>query len=166
MPKPPYDLADGVVDALDLNQGANRLLFGALADDAWNADPPWGKGRTIAAIASHMQNVRLMWLKSLAPAEAAKLGKADRRTITRDEALASLEASHEALRAAVSVAAHGDGRIRDFPRGVAAFVGYAIAHDTHHRGQICALLRQLGHRLPDKVTFAMWEWGKGKVGAS
>lgn len=164
MPKPPYDLADGLVDALDLNQRTNRLLLEATADEAWSADPPGGKGRTIAAIVSHVQNVRCMWLKGL-DARVAALGKVDRRTITREVALEGLELTHGALRQAVSAAARGDGRIRDFPRGVAAFVGYMIAHDTHHRGQICALLRQLGHRLPDRVTMAMWEWGKGKVAA-
>lgn len=33
-------------------------------------------------------------------------------------------------------------------------------HDAHHRGQICMLSRQLGHRLPNQVGFGMWEWNK------
>jgi hypothetical protein len=33
---------------------------------AWNAEPPGGKGRTIAAIAAHMHNVRHMWLVAAA----------------------------------------------------------------------------------------------------
>jgi hypothetical protein len=41
-----------------------------------------------------------------------------------------------------------------------AFVAYLIAHEAHHRGQICTLARQLGHRLPNAVTFGMWEWNK------
>ena len=36
---------------------------------------------------------------------------------------------------------------------------YLILHDAHHRGQICALARQLGHPLPKQATFGMWEWG-------
>jgi uncharacterized damage-inducible protein DinB len=34
-----------------------------------------------------------------------------------------------------------------------------IAHDAHHRGQIAMLARQLGHALPQKAMFGMWEWG-------
>jgi uncharacterized damage-inducible protein DinB len=41
---------------------------------------------------------------------------------------------------------------------VAGFLGYLIAHDAHHRGQITMLARQLGHPLPQKAMFGMWEW--------
>jgi len=43
---------------------------------------------------------------------------------------------------------------------VSAFVAYLISHDAHHRGQICMLARQVGHRLPNAVIFGMWEWNK------
>lgn len=43
-------LADGVLDAWDLNERTNRMLIENLSDAAWRADPPGGKGRTIAAI--------------------------------------------------------------------------------------------------------------------
>jgi hypothetical protein len=36
---------------------------------------------------------------------------------------------------------------------------YLIAHDAHHRGQITMLARQVGHPIPQKATFGMWEWG-------
>jgi len=52
-----------------------------------------------------------------------------------------------------------DGRIKGFRPDVAGFLGYLIAHDAHHRGQITMLARQLGHPLPQKVMFGMWEWG-------
>jgi uncharacterized damage-inducible protein DinB len=42
---------------------------------------------------------------------------------------------------------------------VAGFVGYLIAHDAHHRGQITMLARQSGHAIPQKAMFGMWEWG-------
>jgi uncharacterized damage-inducible protein DinB len=42
---------------------------------------------------------------------------------------------------------------------VAGFIGYLIAHDAHHRGQIAMLARQLGYPLPQKAMFGMWEWG-------
>jgi uncharacterized damage-inducible protein DinB len=51
-----------------------------------------------------------------------------------------------------------DGRVKGFPPDAAGFFGYLIAHDTHHRGQICMLARQVGHPLPQKAMFGMWEW--------
>jgi uncharacterized damage-inducible protein DinB len=56
-------------------------------------------------------------------------------------------------------ALEGDGRIRNFRPDVAGFIGYLIAHDAHHRGQITMLARQVGYPLPQKAMFGMWEWG-------
>jgi hypothetical protein len=37
------------------------------------------------------------------------------------------------------------------------FVGYLIAHDAHHRGQITMLARQSGFAIPQKAMFGMCE---------
>jgi uncharacterized damage-inducible protein DinB len=71
----------------------------------------------------------------------------------------ALEASREALCVVMSSALKSDGRIRSFRPDVAGFLGYLIAHDAHHRGQITMLARQSGHPLPQKAMFGMWEWG-------
>ncbi len=128
-----------------------------LSAEAWNAKPPEGKGRTVAAMVAHMHNVRVMWLK------AAKLDEVpeqlNRSTVTRAEAVGSLEQSRSALSKLISHALLSDGRIKNFRPDVAGFLGYLIAHDAHHRGQIAMLARQVGHPLPQKAMFGMWEWG-------
>jgi uncharacterized damage-inducible protein DinB len=48
---------------------------------------------------------------------------------------------------------------RGFRPDVAGFFGYLIGHDAHHRGQITMLARQVGHPLPQKAMFGVWEWG-------
>jgi len=61
-------------------------------------------------------------------------------------------------------ALESDGRVKGFRPDVAGFFGYLIAHDAHHRGQIWMLARQVGHPLPQKAMFGMWEWGtRGKA---
>jgi uncharacterized damage-inducible protein DinB len=35
---------------------------------------------------------------------------------------------------------------------------YLIQHDAHHRGQICALARALGHRLSQDDVMRIWGW--------
>jgi uncharacterized damage-inducible protein DinB len=37
---------------------------------------------------------------------------------------------------------------------------YMLAHEAHHRGQVCMLAHQLGFRLPNKVTAGIWNWEK------
>jgi uncharacterized damage-inducible protein DinB len=151
-------LPEALLNAFQINDRINRYLIENLPLDAWNAKPPEGKGRTVAANIAHIHNVRVMWLK------AAKAGdvpeQLDRVTVTPEQARRGLESSGKALIATITESLKGSGRIRNFRPDVAGFVGYLIAHDAHHRGQITMLARQLGHPLPQKAMFGMWEWGK------
>jgi uncharacterized damage-inducible protein DinB len=49
---------------------------------------------------------------------------------------------------------------QNFPTDLAHFLGYFVAHEAHHRGQLCLLARQLGSRLPAGVTAGLWQWSK------
>ena len=158
----PFVLSDALLRAFDINQRINEyLLYEGLSDAAWSAEPPGGKGRTIRAIAAHMHNVRGMWLK--ATGAAVVTAKLDKDSCTRAQAIKALTASHAALREvleqSLSADASQQGKIKGFKPDVAAFVGYLIAHDAHHRGQISMLARQVGHAVPQKVMFGVWEWG-------
>jgi uncharacterized damage-inducible protein DinB len=37
-------------------------------------------------------------------------------------------------------------------------LAYFVTHESHHRGQIVMVARQLGHRLPREVTNGLWQW--------
>lgn len=41
-----------------------------------------------------------------------------------------------------------------------AALGYFIAHDSHHRGNILLTLKQCGHAPPQDVRYAIWDWDK------
>ena len=56
------DLKQSLLNTFAINQKANELLLANVSDAVWQMSTPTGKGRTTAAIASHMHNVRLMWL--------------------------------------------------------------------------------------------------------
>jgi uncharacterized damage-inducible protein DinB len=105
-----------------------------------------------------MHNVRVMWLKAAAKDRPIP-EQLDKSKATVKQAVAALEESREALTAALKIALESDGRVKGFKPDVGAFFGYLIAHDAHHRGQIAQLARQVGHPLPQKAMFGMWEWG-------
>ena len=150
-------LPEGLLDAFDTNNRISLYLIENLPAEAWNAKPPDGKGRTIAAIVAHSHNVRVMWLKA-AKAESIP-EQLERHAVTPAQACHALEKSGSALHELCKRAIESNGRVRNFRPDVAEFIGYLIAHDTHHRGQIAMLARQLAYPLAQKAMFGMWEWG-------
>ena len=158
-----FSLTQSLPTAFDTNDRINQYFIENLPAEAWRAEPPAGKGRTIAAIVAHIHNVRVMWLKAAAKGSQIP-EQLDRTSVTRAQASKALEQSRAALSVLLRNAMEGDGRVKGFRPDVAGFFGYLIAHDAHHRGQICMLARQVGHALPQKAMFGMWEWGmRGKA---
>jgi uncharacterized damage-inducible protein DinB len=154
----PFSLPEALLQAYEINDRINQYLIDNLPQAAWRAEPPDGKGRTIAAIVAHMHNVRVMWLK--AAAKGSKVpDQLDRLKVTPTQAKKALEESREALRAVLKSALEGDGRVKGFRPDVGSFFGYLVAHDAHHRGQITMLARQAGHPISQSAMFGMWEWG-------
>jgi len=163
MPKtaPAFVLTEAILNAYDTNDRINQYMIENLPAEAWRAETPDGKGRTIAAIVAHLHNVRVMWLKAT---KSAKIpDQLDRASVTPAQAAKGLEQSRAALSAVIKLALESDGRVKGFRPDVAGFLGYLISHDAHHRGQVCMLARQVGHPLPQKAMFGMWEWSsRGK----
>ena len=155
----PFALVDALLAAYETNNRLNEYLIRAIPDAAWNAEPPGGKGRTIAAIFAHMHNVRGMWLKAAAK-EAGVPDKLDRFTCTKDEVIVALAESCRAIGDVLRESFAGDGRVKGFKPDAAGFLGYQISHDAHHRGQASMLARQMGHPISQSAMFGMWEWGK------
>jgi len=156
-----FSLPQALLTSFDTNDRINRYMIENLPAEAWRAEPPARKGRDVAAVVAHMHNVRVMWLK--ATKTAAKVPEQlDRFTVTLAQAKKALDASRAALREVLHSSlndADGLGRIKGFRPDAAGFFGYLIAHDAHHRGQITMLARQVGHSIPQKAMFGMWEWG-------
>ena len=50
----PFDASRALLEAFAINDRINQFLLENLPEEAWRADPPTGKGRTVAAIVSHM----------------------------------------------------------------------------------------------------------------
>ncbi|MGA9069428.1 MAG: DinB family protein [Terracidiphilus sp.] len=148
--------ADGTLRAFSIHNRIHLYLLDALSNEIWNTPPPGGKGRTPAALASHIHGVRLMWLKA---GHVKVLPATLEKTAEITEAKAALEASGAAIQDWLGPILHGSGKVSGFKPDAWAFVAYLIAHEAHHRGQMLLLARQLGHPVDQKTNFGMWAWG-------
>jgi uncharacterized damage-inducible protein DinB len=153
------------------NDRMNQVLIEHLDPAAWKAKlpvKPSGPTRTIAAIFTHMHNVRSKWVRLTAPhLQVPPL--LNRAHCTPQQARAALAESAARCAEMLAEALDGSGgRIEKFrrdgwappwPVGV-EMLCYMLSHEAHHRGQVCMLAHQLGFPLPSKVTNGIWNWEK------
>jgi uncharacterized damage-inducible protein DinB len=163
--KPHNPLGLAAVRIFAANDRMNQMLIEHLDPAAWTARPP-GKGRTIAAIFTHMHNVRAKWIRLTAPhLEAPR--QLNRARCTPQQARAELAGSAarcaemlaEVLGGARAGKFRRDGWAPPWPAGP-EMLCYMLCHEAHHRGQVCMLAHQLGFPLPDQVTSGIWNWEK------
>ncbi len=148
-----------MLETFAIDERANQLLLGNITDAAWHAATPTGKGRTVADIAAHIHQVRLMWLAA-ADKSAKAWAKLQPDKATRKEVQAALKESAAAISGLLQKALDDPaGTVPNFKPNVVAFVGYLISHDSHQRGQIGMLARQVGHAVETKAAYGLWEWG-------
>jgi len=144
----------------------NQMLIKHLPPEAWSAKPP-GNARTIAAIFTHVHNVRTKWIRLTAP-HLKVPRQLNRAHASQQEAGTGLAESAMRCEEMLAEAFSENGRIKSFLRDGWAkplpagpeMLCYMVAHEAHHRGQVCMLAHQLGFKLPGKVTSEMWNWEK------
>jgi uncharacterized damage-inducible protein DinB len=163
---PSNHLTQVLVETYAVNERMNQIVLEHLDPAAWRAQLPGSKARNIAAIVSHVHNIRRKWIRLSAP--HLKLPPSlDRAHCTQSQARDALAESAasccDMLADALSESSrrvetfHRDGWAKPWPAGV-AMAAYMISHDAHHRGQVCMLAHQLGFPLPTKATSEVWSW--------
>ena len=152
------------VEMFAVNDRINQQLIEHLDAAAWNAKAP-GNVRSIAAIFTHMHNVRTKWIRLSAP-HLPVPEQLNRAHCTQEQARAALAESAARCGEMLAEAFTAGGRVQEFRRDGWAkawpvgleMLCYMVAHEAHHRGQVCMQAHQLGHPLPKDIGSGLWNW--------
>ncbi|HJY30279.1 MAG TPA: DinB family protein [Pyrinomonadaceae bacterium] len=148
-----------LVETWQIHDRINLYLLDAVDPSSLDSHSA-SKGRSVGEQFAHIHNVRLMWLKSAAPDLLAGLTKVENEQANDKKLLKkSLTDSGAAIGKLLRNSLEADGKIKGFKPHAAAFLGYLISHESHHRGQITLTLKQAGKPLDKKIGYGMWEWG-------
>lgn len=150
------------------NDRLNQILIEHLAPAVWTAKPPGNaRARNIAAIFTHMHNVRTKWIRLTAP-HLEVPPQLNRAHCTPRQVRAALAESAARCGEMLAEALDGDGSVQYFLRDGWArpwpagpeMLCYMLAHEAHHRGQVCMLAHQLAFPLSKQMMSRMWNWEK------
>ena len=165
----PLSLRDAILDTWKTNNRVTIFLVEHLPAKLWEATLPGAPRRTIRMLAGHIHNARCMWVKTLGKEHGIPVPRSvDRYKVKPKELISALQHSGTGILSLLRFGCDQGGSIpgtssyvwRNLPLDVGHVLGYFIAHEGHHRGQMVMLARQLGHRLPTEVTGGLWQWTK------
>lgn len=160
---------DTILDTWRTSNRVTVFLVEQLPPELWDAVVPGAPRRTIRMIAGHLHNSRCMWIKTLGMERGVTVPKSvDRRRVGRKELVPALGRSSRGILRLLTLGCERGGMIprastyvwRNLPLDVGHVLGYFVAHEGHHRGQIVLVARALGCRLPSAVTSGLWQWTK------
>jgi uncharacterized damage-inducible protein DinB len=156
--------ADGVVAAWQTNNRATIFLVKNIPLDIWRSTVPGVPRLTVGMIAAHIHNSRCSWIRSLGARHGIKPPRlVDLRRVRPIELAKALALSSKGMVQLIELGLARGGRVpraiwQNFPTDLSHFLSYFAAHEGHHRGQLCLVARQLGHRLPRSVAAGVWQW--------
>ncbi len=161
----PEELNEQILATWRRHQEILLLLLDSIPDEGLAARPSGSRGRDVARALAHMYRVRVGWLHHHETGKRPKVPRFDKGPPPpRSELRKLLVRSGEDVEDWLARALRGETAPRYFGKQAVRWLGYLIAHESHHRGQIALVLKQSGMRLPEEVA-VKGLWGRWIFGA-
>lgn len=141
-----------------INHRINLRLFDALTDEQLAATI-LPRGKSVTSYFVHIHMARFYWLERRSPAFAKSLKKIPGGTASRAVLRQALIDSSKAMEEYFAEAER-TGKIKGTKLGPIGFLGYALTHEGHHRGQILLHLKIAKMPLDKATGDTLWYWNK------
>ena len=150
-----------IIETWHINNRVHLMLIDAISDEGLHCTLSKRGGGTPAKQFTHLHNLRL-WRFEKVDKELLKGQTKIDTTGTIDKGLLKkrLSESGTAIAKIIEKGIDDGGKIKGFKRGVIPFLGYIIAHESHHHGNILLTLKQCGHRIPKDIQYGIWAWNQ------
>ena len=141
-----------------INNRVNLRLLDALSDEQLAATIQ-ARGKSVTSYFVHIHMARFYWLEHRASSLAKALKRLPGGTAPR-EALRQALIDSGAAMGELFAEAERTGHIKSTKLTPVGFLGYALAHEGHHRGQILLHLKIAKLSLDRAVSYTLWDWNK------
>ncbi len=154
-------MLDELLEAWRTNNRINLFLIDRISEAGMKCTLSKRGGRDVARQFAHLHNVRVWHLEKRAKDLAEGLVVFETKvTPSKAKLKKALLASSSAVESFLEGVLAGTPKRRGMKKGVFTTLGYFIAHESHHRGNILLTLKECGHKLDQKEQYAIWDWDR------
>jgi len=148
------DLQADLIQSWDLNNKVTLYLLDNIKAD-WLPTKLNGKRRSIGEQFLHINNIRSYWIGKVGEKLDLKL---DKKFVNDKQQLAdALKKSSQKMSEALFGIFEKES-IKGYNPHPAAFFAQMIAHESHHRGQIMAIISRNDLEVDKSLNFGLWNW--------
>jgi uncharacterized damage-inducible protein DinB len=150
-------MVEQLVDTWRINHRVTLKVLDGVPEEILKATLSRRGGRDIARQLAHVHEVRTTWLRK--PDAAGGITHfAKGESPPRAKLRQALDESAVGIERLIRRSCAAGGKVGGFKRDIVAFLGYLIAHESHHRGSILLTAKQAGHVLRAELRWGIWAW--------
>lgn len=158
---PGTGMLEQLVEAWRTNNRISLFLIERISDEGMVSTLSKHGGRTVAGQFAHMHNNRVWHLEKRAKDLAEGLAVfATKTSPAREKLIEAFQVSGAAVETFLTDLSERKPKRRGFRKGLSTTLAYFVAHESHHRGSILLTLKQCGHKLDQKTSYAIWDWDR------